>query len=122
MRFTLVSLLAGISVFAAIVGVLVWLTRLQAVTITDAEISRPRTYEIGIESERSVTGLTLLISGEIDGRATLTLEEYNGVHKVGPGKFEIDMSPHEYYSSRASVTYSPMNVSNGRIAIRYDFH
>jgi hypothetical protein len=110
------------SVVAAILGLFVWLARLQSVTIAGAEISTPHTFEIRRQSDRLITGLTAIVSGEIDGQATIALEDCNGVHKIGPGQFEVDISPHEYYSSQAKVLYSPKNVSNGRVTVQYKFH
>jgi len=122
LRFGLRRVFVWFTVVAAVLGAFVWVSRLHSVTIDDARISVPNTCEIGRPSDQFITGLTAIVSGEIDGQATISLDDYGRVHKIGPGQFELDISPHEFYSSHAKVFYSPTNVSNGHVVIKYKFY
>lgn len=122
LRFGLRRLFLWFTAAAIILCVSAWLTRWPCVTIAGPAISTTQTYTISSSSDEIVDGLSLKVSGDIDGRATIQLGEVFRVHSIGPGKFELDIGPHEYYETEAKVLYLPQNVSRGHVRVRYKFH
>jgi len=90
--------------------------------ISGDDISNRKTYTIESLPDRLIDGLSLEISGDIDGRATITLGDFNQSDSIGPGKFDTDISPHEFYENKVDIHYAPQNVTKGHIILRYKFH
>jgi len=123
-RFGLRRLFLWFTVIATFFGVSVWLARWPYLKISGADISDQKTYTIESSPDRFIDGLSLKASGNIDGRATITfaIGDFDRTHSVGPGKFDIDISPHDFYKNKADIHYAPQNVTKGHLILRYKFH
>lgn len=122
-RFGLRRLFLWFTVIATFFGASVWLTRWPYLKISGVDISDRKTYTIESPPNRYIDGLSLKVSGDIDGQATITLlGDYNQAHSIGPGKFDTNISPHEFYENKASIHFAPQNVTKGHVILRYKFH
>ena len=123
LRFGLGRLFLWFTLIAIFFGALAWLTRWPYLKISGVDISDRRTYTIESQPNRFIDGLSLKVSGDIDGQATITLlGDYNQAHSIGPGKFDTNISPHEFYENKASIHFAPQNVTKGHVILRYKFH
>jgi len=77
----------------------------------------------GKDKEKMVSGLSIYISGYIDGSATISLCENDQnvrEYEISSGKVCIRRSG-DWYNNECLIKYKPTNVSSGYLKIRYYF-
>ena len=78
-----------------------------------------------IEKDRPkyVHGISILITGYIDGTATIQ-RAYENKEMYGPstitGKVNLRLGG-DWYGDKCLITYQPFNVRSGKLQIKYDF-
>jgi len=78
-----------------------------------------------VEKDRPqyVHGISILITGYIDGTATIQ-QAYENKEMYGPstiaGKVNLRLGG-DWYGDKCLITYQPLNVKSGKLQIKYDF-
>ena len=72
----------------------------------------------------SIDGITILITGQIDGVATI--HPHNGgenypTYHIKRGRIRLKISG-DWYTDECLLEYEPIDVSSGSLKIRYQFH
>lgn len=85
-----------------------------------ADVTKPATLSLSPAPRQgvSVYGLSLHISGEIEGEAEIWGDEL-GTNRI-TGKFEVKRNG-DYYATNCVIEYRPIDVRAGRILIQHEF-
>ena len=84
--------------------------------LAGAEVGQIHTFSVKAATDSPST-LIVEVSGEINGRATLTTHD-GRVTSIGPGVVAEAIGG-DYFEKEATIVYSPEGVTSGRLIIRY---
>jgi hypothetical protein len=88
----------------------------KAVTVSDLTIRSSITL---ISSLKEVSGLSLHITGQINGRAHLFASNWDKKELSGT----VDMAIyHDWFEPTCLLQYEPVSVTSGSLKIEYTFH
>lgn len=122
MRYSLRQLLVGLALVSFLIGAGIWYMRWPRVLIPEAVIGTDR--EIILTTSESdffvVNGLSLRITGHLDGQATLELPWDDPDLVLEPGEIMEEIS-HDFYDPKAVLKYEPIDVQKGTLTIEYSF-
>jgi len=109
----------------AIVNYALFFHKAKVVTIDD--VASNTTLTLSADSKSNIDGISILITGDIDGSATMYIR--NGGEKYP--KYHIVRYPYyqkvylriegDWYTNKCRFKYEPMDVHSGHLTIRYVF-
>jgi hypothetical protein len=122
-----VSIVIGVVLLGAVFGVAAWLKQRGFIGMSSVAVTDVRRAEILVlatkDTGANVHALTIRVSGEIEGQATLTLilngEPYKTEQLTGKISFEWGG---DWYADTAEIRYEPVNVQSGNVKLQYRFH
>jgi hypothetical protein len=121
MRYSLRHLLVGVTVLSLLVGATIWYNQWPKVIIQGSDLAKEQIVELTTNREsKDVLGLTIRVSGKLDGTATLILPWDDTQLVLGPGIIS-EYRPHDFYDAEANVRYLPGTAKRGRVVLKYDF-
>lgn len=99
-----------------------YLCSMPSVAVKDAR--QPETLVIGQRVGNAHTyAITLRGSGQVDGRATITLLLRGQPYKVAELSGAVDFRwGGDWYAETAEIRYEPANVRSGKVVLHYQFH
>jgi hypothetical protein len=72
---------------------------------------------------KSVFSIHLIFQGEIDGNADITIADginFKQTYKIKKGQVNYNIDT-DWYSPKCYIKYSPQNVINGKLFVKYKF-
>ena len=109
------SILAVILI--ALICLFAWYSRWSSYEIPSAEITTPSIRKIHCRSGNT-HALEVHVSGQINGHATFVTP--HGEFELQPGDVNLHVGS-DYYSDDATLEYSPGNVTEGHLVVKYKF-
>src|SRR5262245_7614447 len=104
----------AIAICAAILGCLNWMFRWPSVSLSGQDVLSKKT--IALVPPNRVHYLRLCIVGNINGSAIIA-EPCEGAHAIGPGAFKLELGNDFYDERKATITYSPTDVTSGYLIV-----
>jgi hypothetical protein len=104
---------------AAIFGICwLWPPAWSDVEIRD--VSKPAILNLHVASgQAEPTGISVWVSGEIDGEADVWAGNWEPERVHGKVNFQIY---HDWFQRDCDLHYEPINVTSGKLVIHYEFH
>jgi hypothetical protein len=108
------AVLAGFLV--PLVGIFAWHSSWKTLTVPD--VCHAADIDLAAGSG-SINGVTVWLSGSIDGTAEIWAEGWD--RQIVSGQVDWRVY-HDWFSQGCKLHYQPQGVTNGKLVVRYRFH
>lgn len=112
---------------AAMIAVAVWFqfsTSIAMSSVTVNDVRKPENLVLRTSGDgTNVFALTVRGSGEITGKATVSLLLNGAPYKTEQLSGKVDFEwDGDWYANTAEIRYEPADVRSGNVVLKYEFH